>query len=301
MIKERTLTIFLEDGIKEGVKHLRIGSYTGEMLFAPRASFDRVKTSFKDVLSKRGIYFLFGEGDDGLPRVYIGQTDCLSKRLAGHDLKKEFWDDFAVFTERHLGRTEVSYLESAFIRKAINANSYNVENKRGENSASNDIPRGTRAECERHIENIQLMLEMADRDILSDSVVISNRENDTIPVSMGNEVVVFFKNNFGDAEGVYNYDSKALKVIAGSKVSPVVHPSWKSEKWKKVRNEYLQSGEIIVKDDRFSLKNDLEFPSPSAAAAFIYAGESNGRENWKTREGKSINDLFFNQSSKERK
>jgi len=294
MRKERTLTIFLEDGTKEGVKKLSIGTYTGEMLFAPRDDFEKVKVGWKEIVTKRGVYFLFGEDDDGFPKVYVGKADCVSSRISSHVKEKDFWNDFAVFTESKLGPTEISYLESALINRATNANSYSVENK-NQPSAFDDIRKEVKAECERHIENIQLMLEMADRDILSDDVVLLKKDDKQItPNITEREIEVFFRNGFGTACGVYDHKSGKLRVLAGSPISPIEHSSWQSKSGRKMRKEYIKSGEIIKENNCFSLKDELLFNSPSAAAAFVYAGESNGRKNWKTADGKSINDLFYN-------
>jgi hypothetical protein len=304
MRKERTLTIFLEDGTKEGVKKLSIGTYTGEMLFAPRSDFERVKNGWKEIVTKRGVYFLFGEDDDGLPKVYVGKADCVSSRISSHVKEKDFWNDFAVFTEPKLGPTEISYLESALINRATNANSYSVENK-VQPSAFDDIRKEVKAECERHIENIQLMLEMASRDILSNDITTVKKDNrqidgdssrdSNLPVS-NNIIDVFFRCHNGKvSSGVYNHSTGALRLLPGSWIN-TEQRSYQGSGIRKMTKSLLDNGHLQRHDDSaiFKLAIELELSSPSAAASLAYGGPVNGRKEWKTANGKSINDLFYN-------
>jgi hypothetical protein len=300
MRKERTLTTFLEDGTKEGVKKISIGTYTGEMLFAPRNDFERVKAGWKEIITKRGVYFLFGEDDDGLPKVYVGKADCVSSRISSHVKEKHFWNDFAVFTEPKLGPTEISYLESALINRATNANSYSVENK-VQPSAFDDIRKEVKAECERHIENIQLMLEMASRDILSNELTVNSRQVESSasqePTSppTNNSIDVFFKCHNGKvSSGIYNHSTGALKLLPGSWIN-TEQRTYQGSGIRKMAKNLLDNGHLQRYDDSaiFKLTVELEFSSPSPAASLAYGGPVNGRKEWKTADGKSINDLFY--------
>ena len=53
-------------------------------------------------------------------------------------------------------------------------------------------------------------------------------------------------------------------------------------------NLVLESREkALIEND--VLQNDVEFTSPSLAAAFVIYGPANGWDHWKTADGKSIN------------
>ncbi len=58
---------------------------------------------------------------------------------------------------------------------------------------------------------------------------------------------------------------------------------------KKRREEVLNSEKYI--DENNCLKENMLFTSPSYAASFVVGTRANGRAVWKTKEGKSLNDL----------
>ena len=65
---------------------------------------------------------------NGVPPLVTNKQILEKEFKIGKTVKKDFWNDFAVFTESKLGPTEIRYLESALINRATNANSYSVEN-----------------------------------------------------------------------------------------------------------------------------------------------------------------------------
>lgn len=51
-------------------------------------------------------------------------------------------------------------------------------------------------------------------------------------------------------------------------------------------------------DDAFVLKKDIAFKSPSGASAFILGRSSNGKEDWRTEDGKKLGDLLKEEEEK---
>ena len=77
------------------------------------------------------VYFLFGHSDDGAePKVYIGQTGDLRKRLASHNKDKDFWQRALVLISRtgSLTQTHALFLEWQCIQAARQAGRYVTEN-----------------------------------------------------------------------------------------------------------------------------------------------------------------------------
>ena len=66
------------------------------------------------------------------------------------------------------------------------------------------------------------------------------------------------------------------------------------EKWpwpKNMRQKFVDEGILLDKGDRLVFAEDVEFSSPSAAAAVIHGGHANGLTAWKNGKGRTIKDM----------
>ena len=98
-----------------------------------------------------GLYFLLGDvSDAGLPRLYIGQTGNLGKRLVQHsqDQEKDFWNRAFVVVSltNSLTQTHVMFLEWFAISAAGTAGRYSMENVNG--GARPYTPAPLEADCQ---------------------------------------------------------------------------------------------------------------------------------------------------------
>ena len=57
------------------------------------------------------------------------------------------------------------------------------------------------------------------------------------------------------------------------------------------RNKLIEDGELVVQDGKLVFTKDVEFSSPSAAAAVIHGGNANGLTAWKNQQGKTLKAL----------
>jgi len=58
-----------------------------------------------------------------------------------------------------------------------------------------------------------------------------------------------------------------------------------------MRRKFVEEGTLINKGDRFVFSENVEFSSPSAAAAVIHGGHANGLAAWKNKKGHTIKDM----------
>ena len=58
------------------------------------------------------------------------------------------------------------------------------------------------------------------------------------------------------------------------------------------KRELLSKGEISLVGNKYILNVTLEFKSPSGASDFILGGSTNGWVEWKTTEGKTLDEIF---------
>tara|TARA_R110002049_G_C8892407_1_gene540872 strand:- start:62 stop:322 length:261 start_codon:yes stop_codon:yes gene_type:complete len=83
-----------------------------------------------------------------------------------------------------------------------------------------------------------------------------------------------------------------MLVIAGSEA--VLKQRASAKKWPAVlvqRDQLIEEGGLIEKDDKWVFVKDTEFSSPSAAAATIHGGSANGLTAWKDKRGRSLKEI----------
>ena len=125
-----TLRIFVPDGDPEGVRIIDRMNWTGVGVIFPRAKWSEVRK--RNEMQRAGIYILVGYGDeqDDLPTVYVGQADGVKSRIDSHYSNKDFWDWGAVFvsTSGGLNRAHVTWLEYALVKRAHAAKRCRLDN-----------------------------------------------------------------------------------------------------------------------------------------------------------------------------
>jgi len=108
------------------------------------------------------------------------------------------------------------------------------------------------------------------------------------PVSPENTTILHLASKKLMAQGYVSGDS--FVVLKGSQMSPNLRQSCRA--WVKThRYELIDSGKVV----NFVFTEDVSFSSPSAAAAAILGGESNGLILWKTDAGIVLKQLFTEQ------
>jgi len=115
-----TIRIFVADGDPEGVRVIDQMNWTGIGVAFPRGLWPKVKT--RKEFDRAGLYILvgYGETDDELPRIYVGEGDGIRARIDQHDQKKEFWNWGISFTSNAgaLNKAHVQWLEYALVQRA---------------------------------------------------------------------------------------------------------------------------------------------------------------------------------------
>ena len=125
-----TIRIFVPDGDPEGVRLIDRMNWTGIGLAFPRAKWPEIKQ--RGEFGRTGIYILVGYigEDDDLPTIYIGQADGVRSRVDSHFQNKDFWDWGVVFvsTSGGLNRAHVTWLEYAFVNRAMQTKRCHLDN-----------------------------------------------------------------------------------------------------------------------------------------------------------------------------
>lgn len=275
-----TIKLFLPYG---DAKRLRVGevsNWTGKALAAPRTELEDLLA--RDELQSSGIYFLLGvNAESGAPVAYIGEAEVIRDRLKQHKAK-DFWNSVVVFVSKdeNLTKAHIRYLENRLLQEAKSIGRYALENT---NSSNPKLPESDREDMEVYLSRIRQVLPVLGSDLLSP---ISGSSKPAHP-----QPLLFCKIKHAVAKG--RRTESGFVVFAQSTAVLTTRPSAESQYPNTValRNRLIQERTLVERDRLYVFVKDVEFSSPSAAAAVIHGGSANGLTAWKGESGQTLKDL----------
>lgn len=272
------LTIFLPDGDPEGLKMVEKSNWIGRGLVIPRALFGEARG--REELGKTGVYILVGPSETtALPRVYIGEGDPVRPRLEQHAKLKDFWTHAIVFVSKdnNLNKAHVQWLESRLVGLA-------KENKRcvldnGNTPAPPSLSESSVAEAEGFFDDLLVCLPVIGYPFFERSQFESEINEKLFIRAKGVEAI--------------GYDSPAgFVVLKGSqavkdeKLTPTV-PGYAKE----LRANLSTQGVLLEDGGSYKFSQDYIFSSPSTASDVVLGRSSNGRTEWKTKDGRTLKEI----------
>lgn len=274
MARGKTIQVFLTDGSPRGIKLAEITSNIEQAVFIPRSKMNEAAS--RPEVSRPGVYFLFGENEDGSkPMAYIGQSrDCLS-RIKSHDQKKDFWNYAILIISKteSFTQTHIEYLEQLAIAKAIEADTYDLEN--GVSPRQFKVPETLEADLLDNFDTIKVLLSTLGFTLFESIVKQPSRSKFTY----------FCKGKDANAEGEFQEDG--FVVYKGS-VANKEFTRTASESIRNLRQKLIDDGVIVLDDKVAKFKENYLFKSPSAAASVVLGRNSNGWMEWKTKQGRTL-------------
>lgn len=212
--------------------------------------------------------------------IYIGEAESIKDRLRNH-LSKDFWTHVVFFISKddNLTKAHIRYLEGRLIDQAKLA--ARVEVKNGQASGSK-LPESDREDMEIFLERIHQLLPVLGVEALLPTGGTEEQRAEE------EELVCEIKGLRADGR----LTPSGLVVLANSqavlneRASASQYPNTTKE-----RNELIDTGVLIRHEDHYSFSKDIEFNSPSAAAAVIHGGSANGLTAWKNSRGQTLKEL----------
>jgi len=275
-----TIKLFLPRGDAKSLRTAEISNWTGKAVAAPRTELDELIS--REELDKAGIYILVGNDPlTNAPRAYIGEAEIVRDRLKQHKAK-EFWVSAIVFVSKdeNLTKAHVRYLESRLLAEAAQVNRFTLEQNQ---SGGSRLPESDREDMEVFLDRIRQLLPVLGSDILSPFVQAS-----VAKTQAGG--VLFCRSRGAEAQGQRPPDG--FVVLQGSTAVRTHRPSADTYPYVIAqRKQLIADGTLVSKDGYLVFTKDVEFSSPSAAAATVQGGSANGLIAWKTKDGKTLKDL----------
>jgi len=274
-----TIKIFLVHGDPKRLRTAELSNWTGKAVAGPRSEFENVIA--REESQKSGVYFLTGiDPETGKSAVYIGEAESIRDRLKNH-LGKDFWNQVVFFTSKdeNLTKAHIRYLEGRLIEQAKQAARANVTN--GQSSGAR-LPESDREDMEIFLGKIHQLL-----PVLGVEVLVP-----TISVPSGTVERESLSCEIKGLKATGQLTPNGIVVLAGSHAVLNERPSSQKYPWSlNMRQKLKEEGVLIVKADHLSFATDMEFSSPSAAAAVIHGGHANGLTAWKNKDGKTLKEL----------
>jgi hypothetical protein len=275
-----TIKLFLPQG---DAKRLRVGevsNWTGKALAAPRTELEDLLA--RDELESSGVYFLLGvSADTGANLAYIGEAEVIRDRLRQHKTK-DFWNSVVVFVSKdeNLTKAHIRYLENRLLQEAKTIGRYALENS---NSSNPKLPESDREDMEVYLSRIRQVLPVLGSDLLSPIA------GSVKPAHPQPQLVCRIKNAIARGRRTEG----GFVVFAKSTAVPAVRPSAEAQYPNTValRKKLIADNTLVEGDGLYVFTKDVEFSSPSAAAAVIHGGSANGLTAWKDESGKTLKEL----------
>ncbi len=274
-----TLKIFLVYGDPKRLRTAELSNWTGKAVSGPRSEFDKVLAREESLSS--GVYFLTGtDPETNKSAIYIGEAECVRDRVKSH-LSADFWNNITFFIakDENLTKAHIKYIEGRLIDVARSVERAVVKNSQGSGAK---LPESDREEMEIFLEKMQQVLPVLGVDAFIQIASVTEKRNKRDLLSC----------NIKGLKASGCLTPNGIVVLKGSQA--VLEERDSAKKWPSVlaqRNKLINEGALINDNDAYVFTKDVEFSSPSSAAATIHGGSANGLTAWVNSDGKQLKQL----------
>lgn len=274
MAISKKLEIIYHNGQPNGIRSIRRHLSTMTTYVIPRPLLSEAKKLTG--INRPGIYYLISENDDNkIAQIYIGQTRNGVSRLDDHSRSKDFWNKAIMFLadSKTFSLDMISGLEAYAIGKATDAKRYTVENTVNPRYEIDeyDLPL-----IEEVYEEIKFIM------------ATQGYKMENSKTTLNEASILHTTRNGVHALGIYDGDQ--FEVLEGSQID--MSRKCHSEKVEKQRQTAVANGNIVKSGEKYILNVSIPFTSPSTAAMFALGGSTNGWTEWKSKDGKTLDELF---------
>ncbi len=274
-----TLKIFLAFGDPKRLRTAELSNWTGKAVAGPRSEFEKVLAREESMSS--GVYFLTGiDPETNKSAIYIGEAECIKDRVKNH-LSKDFWNNiiFFITKDENLTKAHIRYIEGRLIDIARQAERSLVMNSQ---SSGAKLPESDREDMEVFLEKMQQVLPVLGVEAFVQTGTKTGEQTKEDILSC----------NIKGLAATGYLTPNGIIVLKGSQA--VLEERESAAKWPSVlvqRNKLIEEGILINQSGAFVFTKDVEFSSPSSAAATIHGGSANGLTAWVNSSGKQLKQL----------
>lgn len=284
--------MFLMDGEVTGKIKCTLSNWTGVIYKIPRIQLADLK--LRDEMKQSGIYFLFGRDEEKQKDItYIGQATTRKNgegvllRVQEHtrDGHADYFNDVIILTTQNnsFGPTEISYLENKFTQLAKESGRFIVKNSNDPNPGN--VTEEKESELDEIVENTLMIVGTLGYRVF---VPMTKKSKKDLPDDQSTYLYLKRKTKKSNKviEARCERTSEGFVVLEGSQIE-VIDSNVIPASLQKLRKELIDTN--VIKDG--ILQEKQLFSSPSYAAAFVIGRNTNGRMDWKDKNGKTLKEL----------
>lgn len=290
--RSKNINMFLMDGEVTGKIKCTLSNWTGVIYKIPRIQLADLK--LRDEMKQSGIYFLFGRDEEKQKDItYIGQATTRKNgegvllRVQEHtrDGHADYFNDVIILTTQNnsFGPTEISYLENKFTQLAKESGRFIVKNSNDPNPGN--VTEEKESELDEIVENTLMIVGTLGYRVF---VPMTKKSRKDLPDDQSTYLYLKRKTKKSNKviEARCERTSEGFVVLEGSRIE-VIDSNVIPASLQKLRKELIDTN--VIKDG--TLQEKQLFSSPSYAAAFVIGRNTNGRMDWKDKNGKTLKEL----------
>jgi hypothetical protein len=270
-----TIKLYLVDGQPDELRTAEISNWSGKAIAGSRLNLLDLRA--REELAGPGIYFLIGEDyESAVAKVYVGEAENVSKRLASRQhADRDFWVSVIVFVskDQNLTKAHIKYIEGELIKKG---QSLGLSLDNGQASGA-VLPESDAADMQMFLSKIYQLLPVLGSRHFEDPQRSSTNDDDWLYCTIKGLT----------AKG--RRTASGFVVLKGSQA--VLEHRASAVYTARRRDKLVDLGVMVPDGDNYVFARDYEFSSPSAAAAAVRGGATNGLMWWRTEAGIKLKDL----------
>ena len=290
---DRSINLFVIES-KKNFKIVDLSNWVGKVFIGNRKHIDIIQ-EIQEISRFTGIYFLLGKDlETNENYLYIGEADDVAKRIKQHskNKNKNWFEDFIIFTSKDnsLTKAHVKYLEKSLYELASqNLTTIKLKNNNhpsGSNLLEHDIA------YMKEFKNDMIFI-LNNLGILN---FVKTKEEENTKTNQNSIFYLPLTKDRTDKDGgilsakMIITDNGYLVLKDSYVESAERAPSFKKHVYYKLRKKLEKEGLFIKSDIAGVLKTkeNIPFDSCSAAAAVIKNRATNGRIEWKLKNGTTL-------------
>lgn len=273
--RPQTIQIFLPTGSPTGVKEAELTNRLLKAIYFPRTALD--EAAKRKIVKHTGVYFLFGQDENGADKVYIGEGEDCWDRIKSHHRNKDFWTEGIIIATKGdvYTKTEAKFLEHICLKTAKESGRYVTDNETGSKKPS--IPETRMYDLEDNFETIKILVGALGFQLFK------NEEKEVVK-----KEYFYCKGKDANATGILT--EEGIWVLADSIAN--LKETKTAGNWViGMRQKLIDKGDLVKNENVLRFTKKVLFKSPSAAAATVLGRRANGWKEWKDKNGKTLDEL----------
>lgn len=280
MLESATIKIFLPQGDPKKIRIAELSNWSGKAIASPRSEIDLFLSRGES--SKPGVYILLGvDPESGVSIAYVGEAENIAERVKQHKAKDDWNSLIAFFSkDENLTKSHIRYLEGRLIEISLNVGRYQITNKV---SSGAHLPEADQHEMEVFLSKILQLLPVLGTELTTPVASLFSEKS--------NINLLYFSTKNVSATGFRSPNGfvviKGSTAVLKERASAQLQGNWVVSR----RQKLIADGALIESSGVLAFTEDVEFGSPSAAAAVVQGGTAQGTVLWKNGQGKTLKEI----------